>query len=124
MEDRPEIVGDLWALYTIDFWEAISAPRIDVLMQCIKRLAVEPQSLWRALLLGGDKWFGWDTNSALLADLLDSLNFNTSATAVNKKAKPGKPVDRPKADAEKRTYKPKSVRDMRLGAFFGTMIQQ
>lgn len=93
-------------------------------MQCIKRLAVEPHSLWRARLLGGDKWFGWDINTDMLAGLLDALNYNTSATAVNKKAKPGKPVERPKAEGESRTYTPKSVKDMRLGAFFGNMIQQ
>ena len=124
VEERPEIVGDLWALYRLDFWEEVSRPRIDVLMQCVKRLALEPNSVWRAQLLGGEKWFGWDMNSTLIADLIDATAFQTNATAVNKKAKPGKPIERPKADAEKRTYQPKRVKDVRLGAFFGTMIQQ
>lgn len=95
-----------------------------MLWECIKRLAYDPQSLWRAKLLGGEKWLGWDINSYLIADLIDATVFQTNATAVNKKAKPGKPVERPKADSETRAYKPKSVKDMRLGAFFGSMIQQ
>lgn len=93
-------------------------------MECVKRLALEPWSIYRARLLGGDKWFGWSIDTEMTAREIDALNYNTSATAVNKKAKPGKPVERPKADSEARAYKPKSVKDMRLGAFFGNMIQQ
>lgn len=123
MERNPEILGDLWALYRLDFWEAITSPRVDVLMECVKRLSFEPHSLWRANMLGGEKWFGWGLQEAMTADLIDALNFNTSATAVNKKAKPGKPVERPQGSDETRTYQPKSVKETNLGAFFSSIMQ-
>lgn len=85
-----------------------------VLTECISRLALEPDSVWRARELGGEKWFGWGMVSSLLADLVDATNFNTSATATNKKAKLKNPVERPggKKTIEQR---PKSVADMRWG---------
>lgn len=119
MRECPEVIGDLWALYRIDFYEWIDRPRIDVLWQCVERLQVEPDSLWRAKsVLGGPEWFGWSLATRIAADQFDALGFQTSATAVNKKAKPGKPYPRPQAP-KRQTYKPRSIKTMNLHAFFG-----
>jgi len=79
------------------------------------RLAVEPYSLWRANELGGEKWVGWDMQAMLTADLIDATNFQTSATAVNKKAKLKHPVERPEPKKQQVEDKPSSVADMRWG---------
>lgn len=111
------MIGDLWALYRLDFYEAVWAQRVSILLQCISRLAVEPNSLWRAKQLGGEKWFGWSPLHELVASLIDGQTFQTQATAQNKKAKYKQVVDRPQAK-QKTTYKPKSVKTMNLRSFF------
>ncbi|UEJ82640.1 hypothetical protein Bra3105_17705 [Brachybacterium halotolerans subsp. kimchii] len=74
--------------------------------------------MWRAISLGGEKWLGWSLATSLEADLLDALNFNTSATATNKKAKLRNPVERP-GKKEAVVYAPRSVAEMNLSGFFG-----
>lgn len=71
--------------------------------------------MWRAKELGGEKWFGWDLHTSLTADLIDAINFQTSATAVNKKAKLKQPVERPEPKKQQVEDKPSSVADMRWG---------
>lgn len=115
MDERPEILADLWALYRLDFHEQIDRARTDLLEQCIERLPYEPWSRWRALELGGEKWLGWDLHSSLLADLIDAINFQTSATAVNKKAKLRHPVERPEPKKQTIEQRPESVAEMRWG---------
>lgn len=80
------------------------------------RLAVEPESLWRAQELGGEKWFGWGLQASYLADLVDSIQFQTSATATNKKAKLKNPVERPDPKAKPVEVRSKSVSDMQWGS--------
>lgn len=41
------------------------------------------------------QWLHWGHTETVLADLFDAVNFQTAATAQNKKAKPGKPYPRP-----------------------------
>ena len=108
MRERPEILGDLWALYRVDFWEWITRPRVDVLEELFARLPHEPHSMWRAKeALGGAEWFGWDVNAAIAANTFDALQFNTSASATNKKAKAGKPHPRPQdKPKKKRLWRP------------------
>ena len=79
------------------------------------RLAVEPHSLWRAQELGGEKWFGWSLETSLQADLIDSIGFQTSATAVNKKAKLKNPVERPDPKSKPVEVRSRSVADMQWG---------
>lgn len=86
-----------------------------MLWQCVQRLPYEPRSLWRAQELGGEKWFGWDLPTSLLADLIDAVKFQTSATAVNKKARLKDPVERPDPKKKPVEDKPSTVADMRWG---------
>lgn len=93
-----------------------------MLEQCIGRLPYEPRSLWRARELGDEKWLGWDLHTALSADLIDALNFQTSATAVNKKARLKHPVERPEPKkTTPKEHRPKSVADMRWGEVLADM---
>lgn len=115
MDEHPEVLSDLWVLYRLDFDEQIGKPRVDLLVQCIERLPYEPWSRWRARELGGEKWLGWDLHAALIADLIDAINFQTSATAVNKKAKLSHPVERPEPKKQTIERRPESVADMRWG---------
>lgn len=80
------------------------------------RLALEPESVWRAQQLGGEKWFGWSLQTSLSADIIDALNFQTSATATNKKAKLKHPVARPDPKAKPVEVRSKSVSDMQWGS--------
>jgi len=122
VEERPEVLGDLWALYRLDFYEAVKAPRVDVLQQCMARLAVEPGSIWRAKELGGEKWFGWSMQSSLQADLIDAINFQTSATATNKKAKLKNPVERPDPKSKPVEVRSKSVSSMNWGSALSRLV--
>ena len=47
------------------------------------------------------QWLHWGHTETVLADLFDAVNFQTSATAQNKKAKPGKPYPRPEPPKKK-----------------------
>lgn len=80
------------------------------------RLSVEPESLWRAKELGGEKWFGWSLQTSLQADQIDATNFQTSATATNKKAKLKNPVERPDPKSKPVEVRSKSVSDMNWGS--------
>lgn len=122
MEEHPEIVSDLWVLCHLDFHEAMRGDDTRLLRACVRRLVHEPRSLFRANQLGGTEWFGWDKTAEILADVYDILGYQTSATAVNKKARPGKPYPRPKGNKADSAYTPRSVRDMKLGDFFGSVI--
>lgn len=109
-------MGDLWALFHLDLHEQLDRPCIDVLWECMQRLPYEPRSMWRAKELGGEKWFGWDLPTSMQADLIDAVKFQTSATAVNKRAKLKHPVERPDPKKHKQVEdKPASVADMRWG---------
>ena len=79
------------------------------------RLAVEPHSLWPAQELGGEKWFGWSLETSLQADMIDAIGFQTSATAVNKKAKLKNPVERPDPKSKPVEVRSRSVADMQWG---------
>lgn len=85
-------------------------------MSCMARLALEPGSVWRAQELGGEKWFGWSLETSLQADLIDAINFQTSATATNKKAKLKHPVERPDPKSKPVEVRAKTVADMTWGS--------
>ena len=87
-----------------------------MLVSCLARLAVEPHSVWRAQELGGEKWFGWSLETSLQADMIDAIAFQTSATAVNKKAKLRHPVERPDPKSKPIEVRSKSVADMQWGS--------
>lgn len=95
-------------LWGIRFRDELDRP--DELINLIHRLQFEPWSLYRAKVLGGDEWMGWDRTSALLATLIDMTGFQTQATAVNKKAKFKALIERP--EAKKRVIKAKTVAEL------------
>lgn len=68
-----------------------------MLDQCIRRLAREPHSLYRANALGDDAWFGWTREAALLAEVVDMTAFVASAAGQNKKAKHKPVMPRPES---------------------------
>jgi len=84
LEDNPDWEHDLLALYDFDIWDAIDG-RLPVRRAAsyIQRLIYEPKSVWRAKQLGGPelkdhiRYFGWDANSDILADVFDAINGNT-----------------------------------------------
>lgn len=112
----------MWALYRVNFYEEVDGPRFFLVCELIERLHVEPFSLWRARELGGEEWYGWGLVASRLTDVLDSLQFQTAATAVNKKAKLRHPAERPEPRQKGHTYRPKSVGDMDLSGFFGGLL--
>lgn len=84
LEENPDWESDLLALYQFDVWDAIDgrAP-VRVAASYIQRLIYEPKSVWRAKQLGGPelkdhiRYFGWDANSDILADVFDAINAQT-----------------------------------------------
>lgn len=84
LEENPDWEADLLVLYGFDIWDAIDG-RLPLrrAYSYIQRLVYEPKSVWRAKQLGGPElkdhinYYGWDANSAILADLYDALNVNT-----------------------------------------------
>lgn len=89
LEENPDWEPDLLALYGFDIWDAIEG-RVPVrqAVSLIGRLNYEPRSIWRAKQLGGpelqnySRYIGWDTNTGVLADLIDTVN-QLSMTVVS-----------------------------------------
>ena len=84
LEENPDWEPDLLGLYGFDIWDAIDG-RVPLRQatSLIQRLMYEPKSVWRAKQLGGPelkdhiRYFGWDANSDILADVFDAINGNT-----------------------------------------------
>lgn len=79
----------------------------------MQRIPLEPNSLWAAKERGGPEYFGWSEDSFQLANIVDSINQNTSVTAAHgsgKRAKKVPAVYRPTDKAQ--VQRPKSIREM------------
>lgn len=109
-------------LFRIDVDEELDGYDLSRLAGCLSRLPYEPGSAFRAELLGGMKWLHWGHTEVLLADLYDAINFQTSATAQNKKAKPGKPYPRPEGKDPEPEVRTVSVAEM--GAAMAGFLSQ
>lgn len=72
--------------------------RVALVSQLLERLPHEPWSMYRALELGGEKWFGYSHDSERLSDVLDRLSLLIKSTAVNKASlRDSDMVERPSA---------------------------
>lgn len=133
LEENPEWESDLLALYGFDIWDAIDG-RVPVrqALQLIERLGFEPKSIWRAKAFGGSelkdyqKYFGWDSNSYVLADLIDAVNINTLTLVASNsdgKAPDFEPYPRP-GSADKPETPVQSLDDFARGlaGMFGADI--
>lgn len=133
LEENPDWESDLLALYGFDIWDAIDgrAP-IRRAYSLISRLGYEPKSIWRAKQLGSEletqaHHFGWDSNSAVLADVYDAVNQLTlTLMSVNSpegaKLPELEPYPRPGAKAKATPEKPKESLDdfaSKLRGMFG-----
>lgn len=91
---------------------------MDLPLLLIERLPHEPQSLFRAHVLGDDSWMGWGRAESLLASLIDGQGYQTQATAVNRKARYRDLAPRP---AQKKQERVISTRDD-VGAALGGLL--
>ena len=69
-------------LYGVDVDEWVWRPDVRLLVGLIERLPYEPRSMYRARSLGDDAWFGWTTEAALLAEMVDMQAFAAATAAV------------------------------------------
>ena len=69
-------------LYGVDVDEWVWRPDVRLLVGLIERLPYEPRSMYRARSLGDDAWFGWTTEAALLAEMVDMQAFAAAAAAA------------------------------------------
>ena len=74
-------------------------------------------------MLGDDAWFGWTTEAALLAEVVDMTAFVARAAGQNPKAKHKQIIHRPQQKG-RTVYAPKSIKEMDLTAFFGGLMGQ
>ena len=75
--------------------------------------------MYRARSLGDDAWFGWTTEAALLAEVVDMQAFAASAAAVNKKARHKQIVARPEVQKQTRVVSTRDDVGAALDALLG-----
>ena len=75
--------------------------------------------MYRARSLGDDAWFGWTTEAALLAEMVDMQAFAAAAAAVNKKARHKRIVSRPEVQKQTRVVTTRDDVGAALDALLG-----
>ena len=106
-------------LYGVDVDEWVWRPDVRLLVGLIERLPYEPRSMYRARSLGDDDWFGWTTEAALLAEMVDMQAFAAAAAAVNKKARHKRIVSRPEVQKQTRVVTTRDDVGAALDALLG-----
>ena len=106
-------------LYGVDVDEWVWRPDVRLLVGLIERLPYEPRSMYRARSLGDDTWFGWTTEAALLAEMVDMQAFAAAAAAVNKKARHKRIVARPEVQKQTRVVSTRDDVGAALDALLG-----
>lgn len=106
-------------LYGVDVDEWVWRPDVRLLVGLIERLPYEPRSMYRARSLGDDAWFGWTTEAALLAEMVDMQAFAAAAAAVNKKARHKRIVARPEVQKQTRVVTTRDDVGAALDALLG-----
>ena len=106
-------------LYGVDVDEWVWRPDVRLLVGLIERLPYEPRSMYQARSLGDDAWFGWTTEAALLAEMVDMQAFAAAAAAVNKKARHKRIVSRPEVQKQTRVVTTRDDVGAALDALLG-----
>ena len=106
-------------LYGVDVDEWVWRPDIRLLVGLIERLPHEPRSMYRARARGDDAGFGWTTEAALRAEMVDMQAFAAAAAAVNKKARHKRIVSRPEVQKQTRVVTTRDDVGAALDALLG-----
>lgn len=121
------LVSDFQHLYQLDFMGVFRgdlSPRRALYL--IEGLANYPESIYRAEVSGMEGVVGYDRNSVILADLVDTVNNLTYATmkAANGKPRKPKPYPRPVANKDKimsGTYAPATIDEFDAKSLLSTL---